>query len=120
MHDHGLIDDEVERIVERKASRLDRRLEHVDPELKLLDVGLDHHLRTETIDAKLILNVLDRQLVAHGRAEKSEQALREAFDNLEDKLEEFLARLRREPEIREAERRSPRRGQAKVPKAPEQ
>lgn len=120
MHHHGLMSDKVERIVEHETRLLDLRLEHVDPELKLLDVALDHQLRTNTINAKLVLHVLGREIVAHGHAEKSGQALREAFDKLEDQMDEFLARLRGEPEIRNEQRRPAWLGQPGVPKAPEE
>lgn len=120
MHDHGLINDKVEKIVQHETELLDLRLKEIDPELKLLDVTLLHHLRTDTIDAKLVLHVLDREIAAHGHAERSGQALRQAFDNLEDQLDEFLARLRGEPEIRDEQRRPAWLGQPGVPKTPKQ
>jgi ribosome-associated translation inhibitor RaiA len=105
-HDHGNITEPLHRVVERKSRLLDKHLQHVADDLKLLDVTVEHHLRSDTYTTKLVLRVLDRELVAANQAKTIPQSARGAFDDLLDQLDEFLAKLRREPEIRD-ERRKP-------------
>jgi ribosome-associated translation inhibitor RaiA len=105
-HDHGNINEPLRRVVEQKSRLLDKHLQHVQDDLKLLDVTVDHHLRSDTYTTRLVLRVLDREIAAANQAKTIPQSARGAFDDLFDQLDEFLAKLRREPEIRD-ERRKP-------------
>jgi hypothetical protein len=116
LHDHGLISDEVRRIVDHESHAIDRRLTRIDPDLKLLDVRLDHQLRSDTLNARLVLHILDREVAAHGHGETAGQALRQAFANLNDQMDEFLAKLEHEPAIRDEERKPAWLGQPGAPK----
>jgi ribosome-associated translation inhibitor RaiA len=100
-------------IVEREAERVDRHFADVDEDLKLLDVGLHYHEKTDSYQVKLVFHAPDRQLAADGHATKLGMAIRRAFDDLYDRVDEYLAKVRSEPEIRreqiaqrEAEERS--------------
>lgn len=86
-------------IVEREAQRIDRRFANVDEDLKRLDVDLQYHEKTDSYRAKLIFHAPDRQLAADGHATKLGMAIRAAFDDLDDKVDEYLARMRHEPQI---------------------
>lgn len=105
-HSHTHIANAVRETIDTEAKLLDERLAQVQDELKLLDVNFEHHLRTDTYTAKLILHVLGEALVAHSTAERQTTAVRQAFDDLYDQLDAFLAKLKHEPEIRD-ERRKP-------------
>jgi hypothetical protein len=96
-HDHGQITDDVRHIVDRELRVLERRLADIAEDLKLLSVGIEHHLRDDTYSARLVLHILDRELAAGGRAAVRGAALRDAFVDLMDQLDEFLAKLRNEP-----------------------
>lgn len=101
-HDTGPLSDKVRETVEKESRLLDERLAHVAEDLKLLDVTFEHHQRSDSYTAKLVLHVLDRSIAAKGTAEKQTTAVRHAFEDLYDQLEDFIARLKDEPEIRRA------------------
>jgi ribosome-associated translation inhibitor RaiA len=105
-HDHGNINDPLREVVEHRSRMLDKRLQHIEDELKLLDIHVEHHLRSDTYTVALNLHVLDRQIPVTNQAKTIPEAARGAFDDLLDKLDAFLAKLRGEPEIRD-ERRKP-------------
>ncbi len=86
-------------IVEGEAERLDRRFATVDEDLKRLDVDLQFHEKTDSYRAKLVFHAPDRQLAADGHASRLDTAIRRAFDDLDDKVDEYLARVRHEPQI---------------------
>ncbi|HEX7101196.1 MAG TPA: hypothetical protein VF201_01005 [Nitrolancea sp.] len=104
-HVGGNISDEVRDTVEKKSKLLDERLAHVAEDLKLLDVTFENHQRSHTYTAKLVLNVLDRSIAATGTWDKQSTALRRAFDDLYDQLDEFIAKLKDVPEIRDEQRK---------------
>lgn len=91
--------------VESHAKLLDERLAHLEEDLKALDITFDYHLRSDTYTAKLVLHVLNRSIVASATAERQAMAIRQAFDDLYDELDEFLAKLKHEPEIRDEQRK---------------
>ncbi len=95
----------VRETVDREAKLLDERLAHVEDDLKLLDITFDYHLRSDTYTAKLLLHVLDRNIVATSTAERQAMAVRQAFDDLYDQLDAFIAKLKHEPEIRDEQRK---------------
>ena len=99
------IPSKVRETVEKESRHLDERLAHVEEDLKLLDVTFDHHQRSDTYSAKLVLHVLDRSIPATGTAEKQTTAARHAFEDLYDQLDEFIAKLKGEPEIRDEQRK---------------
>jgi len=104
-HDTGPLSDKVRETVEKESRLLDERLAHVAEDLKLLDVTFEQHLRSDSSTAKLVLHVLDRSIAAKGTAEKQTTAVRHAFEDLYDQLEEFIAKLKDEPEIRDEQRK---------------
>jgi hypothetical protein len=103
-HDHGMMTDEVHLVVEHEVQPVDRRLAHVEDDLKSLDVSIDHHLRDNTYTATLLLRVPGAELVAKGNGRRREIALRDAFADLADTLEDYLAKLRGESGMRREEK----------------
>ncbi len=104
-HSRSHIANAVHETVEREAHVLDERLAHVEDDLKLLDITFDYHLRSDTYTAKLVLHVLSHALVASATAERQATAIREAFDELAGQLDEFIAKLKHEPDIRDEQRK---------------
>lgn len=104
-HDHGLITNGVRESVDHEAALLDRRLEAFADDLKLLDVTLIHHQRSDTYTARLVLCLPDREMPADGDGPAPTVALRAAFEDLNDRLDEYLAKLRGEPAIRDEQRK---------------
>lgn len=105
-HDHGNIRRPLYQVVEERSVLLEKRLAHIEEDLKSLDITVDHHMRSDTYTTRLRLTVLNHQLLAHSDGKDLGESARGAFDDLFDQLEEFLAKLRREPQIRD-ERRKP-------------
>lgn len=104
-HSRTHIADAVRETINTEAKLLNARLAHVEDDLKLLDITFDYHLRSDTYTAKLVLHVLDRSIVASSMAERQAMAVRLAFDDLYDQIEEFIAKLKGEPEIRDEQRK---------------
>jgi hypothetical protein len=100
IHDHGQVTDEVRRVVEHEVQILDHRLADIEDDLKLLDVNIEHHLRDDTHTAKLVLWVPSTEIVATGNGPRREAAIRDAFADLSDELDVYLAKLRGEPSMR--------------------
>lgn len=105
-HDHGNIRRPLIEVVEEKSKRLEKQLKNIEDDLKSLDITVEHHMRSDSYTTKLRLNVLDKQLVATNHGKQLAESARGAFDDLFDQLEAFLAKLRKEPDIRD-ERRKP-------------
>jgi ribosome-associated translation inhibitor RaiA len=105
-HDHGNIRRPLIEVVEDKSRLLERMLETIEDDLKSLDITAEHHMRSDSYTTKLRLTVLNRRLVASNHAKELPESARGAFDDLFDQLETFLAKLRKEPDIRN-ERRKP-------------
>ncbi|HET9015807.1 MAG TPA: hypothetical protein VFN57_09430 [Thermomicrobiaceae bacterium] len=104
-HDHGLITDGVRESVDHESAVIDRRLEDFADDLKLLDVTLVHHRRDDSYTARLVLCLPDREMPADGDGPAPTVALRAAFADLSDRLDEYLAKLRGEPAIRDEQRK---------------
>jgi len=104
-HSRSHIANTVRETVDHESQLLDERLAHVEDDLKLLDITFDYHLRSDTYTAKLVLHVLDRSIVANATAEKQATAVRQAFDDLYDQLDEFIAKLKHVPAIRDEQRK---------------
>lgn len=104
-HSRTHIANAVRETVDKEAQLLDERLAHVEDDLKLLDITFDYHLRSDTYTAKLVLHVLDRPIVASGTAERQTMAIRQAFDDLDDQLDKFVAKLKHVPQIRDEQRK---------------
>jgi hypothetical protein len=62
-------------------------------------------MRSDSYTTKLLLHVRGRQLAVSNHAKELPESARGAFDDLYDELEEFLAKLRHEPEIRDEQRK---------------
>jgi ribosome-associated translation inhibitor RaiA len=105
-HDHGNIRRPLIEVVEDKSRLLERMLETIEDDLKSLDITAEHHMRSDSYTTKLRLTVLNRRLIASNHAKELPESARGAFDDLFDQLEAFLAKLRKEPDIRN-ERRKP-------------
>jgi hypothetical protein len=96
--------DEVHRVVEHEVKLLDHRLADIEDDLKSLDVSIEHHLRDDTFTAKLVLWVPSGELVTRGDGPRRETAIRDAFADLSDELDVYLAKLRGEPDMRREEK----------------
>ncbi|MDI3340738.1 MAG: HPF/RaiA family ribosome-associated protein [Sphaerobacter sp.] len=90
-------------LIERKAHRLDQHFADTAEDLKMLDVSLHHHEKTDSYRARLLFRAPGRQLAADGHADTLDYAIRRAFDDLYDQVDRYLAELRREPDIRRAQ-----------------
>jgi hypothetical protein len=99
-HGEGTATTQVTRVVERAARRLETRLESFAEDLRYLDVTTEHHLRDDSFTARVVLSLPDDKIAATGHGPRGDVAVRDAFDDLFDRVESYLARLRGEPEIR--------------------
>jgi hypothetical protein len=96
-HDHGQITDEVRAVVEYELRVLEQRLADIADDLKLLTVTVEHHLRDDSYTSHLVLEVPNRAIAARGDGRARGVALRDAFGDLLDEVDEYLAKLRNEP-----------------------
>lgn len=96
-HDNGQLTPDVRAATERELPVLTRRLADIDDDLKFLHVGIERHLRDGTFTAKLVLHVPNRVIPAAGHGRTRAQAIRDAFGDLLDEVDEYLAKLRNEP-----------------------
>jgi ribosome-associated translation inhibitor RaiA len=103
-HGNGQITNGVRYATERAVESIDRRLARMNDDLKSLDVTVTHHERDNTYSARLVLRVPGHELPAAGHGMRRDAAVRDAFADLNDVLERYLTRLRREPAIRRASR----------------
>ncbi len=101
-HVDGHLSAGVREVVEREIRFLDTRLANFADDLKSLDVTVHHQPRDDTFIAKLVLHLPSRTIVVHGSGPWRPTALRDAFDDMRDRLDEHLAKLRSEPAIRRA------------------
>jgi ribosome-associated translation inhibitor RaiA len=99
-HDHGQLTEAVYRAVEEEARRLDQHFADVAEDLVLLDVTVEHHLRDDTYTAKVVLRVPRHELAAAGNGPRRETAVHDAFNDLRDEVDVYLAKLRGEPAVR--------------------
>lgn len=90
-------------LVQRKARLLDRQFADVADDLKLLDVALHHHEKTDSYRARLLFRAPTQQIAADGHAKTLGYAIRRAFNDLYVQVDRYLAGLRGEPEIRRAQ-----------------
>jgi ribosome-associated translation inhibitor RaiA len=116
-HDLGVDQAKVQHVVEREIRVLERRLAGLPADLPQLDITIEHHQRSDSYTARLLLRVPDRDLVARGEGQNPAQALRDAFSDLYDAIERHLSKLHREDAIRRA-RQHP--GTVKPPVPPEE
>jgi ribosome-associated translation inhibitor RaiA len=96
-HVDGHLSATVQEVVEREVRFLDARLATFEDDLKSLDVTVRHQPRDDTFVAKLVLRLPSRTIAVTGSGPWRPAALRDAFDDLRDRLEEHLAKLRGEP-----------------------
>lgn len=99
-HNHDQVSDAVHTVATREMQVLDQRLADVQEDLKSLDISIRRHLRDNTYTAKLILWVPSAEIVASGTGPRQETALRDAFVDLVDEVDIYLAKLRGEPAMR--------------------
>lgn len=101
-HDLGVSQEKVNHVVDREMRILEKRLAHLDDDLKMLDITLEHKQRSDTYIARLHLRLPGPDIIARGEGQNPAQALRDAFADLYDALERQLAKERNEPFIRRA------------------
>jgi ribosome-associated translation inhibitor RaiA len=99
-HVDGHLSAAVREVVEREMRYLDARLATFEDDLKSLDVTVRHQPRDDTYAAKLILRLPSRTIAVSGGGRWRPAALRAAFDDLRDRLDEHLAKLHGEPAMR--------------------
>lgn len=97
---HDQMSDAVNRVAVHEIQRLDQRLADLADDLTSLDISLQHHLRDDTDTARLMLRVPGTEIVASGTGPHRETALRDAFADLIDEVEVYVAKLRSEPAMR--------------------
>lgn len=93
-----------EKVLLHRIERLERKLERFEPDLVHLAVDLERHEnRGGEFTGNVRLVVMNRVMPAKRNVGTTASALvREAFDDLEEEVERFKAKLRREPERRRA------------------
>ena len=104
-HSRTHVANEVRDLIETEAATLDKRLTHVDEDLKLLDISFEHHVRDDSYTARLVLHVMGQTLPASATASRQGMAARSAFDELYKQIDVFIAKLKHEPEIRDEQRK---------------
>jgi ribosome-associated translation inhibitor RaiA len=105
-HDHGNIRRPLREVVEEKTRLIEERLQNIEDDLKSLDVTVEHHMRSDSYTTRLLLQARGDKLYATNHAKELGESARGAFDDIYDQLDVYLAKLRREPDIRD-ERRKP-------------
>lgn len=87
----------AQRILERHLERLERRLRYYEPDLVHLELAVERHARRNEYTGSIRLRLGSRVLPAkRNRAETLEGLLNAAFEDLEEQLDRFQARVRRE------------------------
>jgi len=104
-HSRTHVANEVRDLIEQEAVTLDKRLAHVDEDLKLLDISFEHHVRDDSYTARLVLHVMGQTLPASATASRQGMAARHAFEELYKQLDAFIAKLKHEPDIRDEQRK---------------
>ena len=83
--------------LERAVSHLERQLGHVAPDAAEIELDLERHPRRDEYTGSVRLHLFGRALPAKRNAAPTARALlKRAFDDLEEQLARFKARLRRE------------------------
>ncbi len=84
-------------LIDRAVARFERRLRHFAPDALDLFLDLERHARREEYRGSVRLDILGTSLLAKRNVAPSLHALlARAFDDLEDKLERYEAKLRRD------------------------
>jgi hypothetical protein len=92
-----------ERALERELERLSHRLVHFSPDLVHLFFNVEKHPRRPEYAGSFRLVVLNRSLPARrNRAPTISALIRRAFDDIEEQLDRFKAKLRHEDEFASA------------------
>ncbi len=82
--------------VEEWIAKLERRARHFPPDLLHVDVELERRARREEYVARLRLSVGNTVLVTRKKGATVQEALKEAGEDMERRLERYKARLRRD------------------------
>lgn len=83
--------------ITREVARLERRLRHFAPDALHLFLDVERHARREEYRANIRLDILGVALpVKRNKGPSLHALLKEAFADVEDQLERYLAKLRRE------------------------
>jgi len=86
------------RKLERRISKLRKRLDTFEPDLVQLDLAVERHPRRPEFTGSLRLFVVNRTLTARRNAADSPgKLIQAAFEDVEEQLDRFKAELRREP-----------------------
>ncbi|HWV58654.1 MAG TPA: HPF/RaiA family ribosome-associated protein [Longimicrobiales bacterium] len=106
------------RMLERRISKLRKRLSAFEPDLVQLDVAVERHARRPEFTGSLRLFVVNRTLTAaRNSADTPMGLIQAAFEDLEEQLDRFKAELRRESARRRVA--SEPLSEATVPELPE-
>lgn len=85
------------KVLGRHLEHLRRRLRHYDPDLLQLELVVERHARKQEYRGSIRLSLGNHVLPAkRNRAETLEGLLKAAFEDLEEQLDRFQARVRRE------------------------
>jgi ribosome-associated translation inhibitor RaiA len=83
--------------LEKHLRRLEAQLRHIDPDLVELDLKIERHARRDEYRGSVRLFVISQVLAAKRNAAPTVRAfLKQAFDDIEEQLRRFKAKLRRE------------------------
>jgi ribosome-associated translation inhibitor RaiA len=87
----------AQKVLERHLEQLRRRLRYYDPDLLHLELAVERHARKKEYRGSIRLSLGNHVLPAkRNRAETLEGLLKAAFEDLEEQLDRFRARVRRE------------------------
>ncbi len=93
-----------EKVLERRLARLEKRLGSFDPDLVTVEIVMERLSRTREFVGQFRLVVAGRVFTASRNSARTPRGLMtEAFSDLEEQLERWLADLRRENERRPTE-----------------
>ncbi len=82
--------------VESWLAKLERRARHFSPDLLHADVELERRARREEYVARIRLAIVNTVLVTRKKGATLQEALKEAGEDMERRLERYKARLRRD------------------------
>jgi hypothetical protein len=89
---------EEEKVLDHELARLEKRTTHINPDLMHLVIHVEKQPRREEYEGSVRLFVLNRALPARrNRAPTLAALLRRAFKDVEEQLDRYKVRLRREP-----------------------
>jgi DNA-directed RNA polymerase specialized sigma24 family protein/ribosome-associated translation inhibitor RaiA len=104
----------LSRILERLAGRIERLVAPAGPDAVLLRTAMERHATRPLYGAVVSLELPGRKLAANGDGAVAEEALREAFRDIERQLKRYKSALRREHAWKQTTRREAVRRETKT------